>query len=212
MESETQKFDNIAIVANGTLHQPELMRERIATFPYVIAADGGLENCHKMGVIPNLIIGDLDSAPQELLKQYSSVKTLKYPREKDKTDLEIAVEKAIDTGAVNIVIFAALEKRIDHSLYNLNLLRRHPTRLSIESEFESVFVVDRPTTAACAAGSTISLLPLFGPVEGISSKGLKWELNNQTLDHHFMSISNICLENSFYIDLKTNVLLCCICK
>ena len=61
-------------------------------------------------------------------------------------------------------------------------------------------------------GQTMSLIPMNGPVLGISSKGLKWELKNQTLHKHFIGISNIALEKTVEISFLDGDLLCVIQK
>jgi len=212
MDAETNNPKTAALVANGTISDFEKIGSRVRSFPYVVAVDGGICNCQQMGVTPNIIIGDLDSAPPELLQHYSDVPQKLFPADKDKTDLELAIEEAASQGMERIVIFGALERRMDHSVYNLHLLRRHPGLLSIESEYETLFVIDHTMEVPCQQGQTISLIPLGGPVQGVTTKGLKWELNNATFNRDFMSISNICLSNSFLVEVQSGDILCCLCK
>ena len=202
----------VAIVANGSIHSFEEMSERLRSFPHIIAADGGLLSCDLMKLTPDLIIGDMDSVSEELLAKYSHVEQKRYPEDKDETDVELAIEEAIAKNAKKVVIFGALERRIDHSVYNLHLLQRYPGILWIESEYESAFVINGHTEVKCFPKQVVSLLPLSEPVTGVTTKGLRWELNNTTFDKNFMSISNVCLRESFTVDLLVGNILCCLCK
>jgi thiamine pyrophosphokinase len=204
--------NNAAIVANGSIHNYEEIRERLITFDWIIAADGGLQNCSKMNIVPNLILGDMDSVSNELLNCYPKVKQKIFSVEKDKTDVELAVEEALALNVQKIIIFGALEKRIDHSIYNLYLLSRYPGTVWIESEYETSFIIENNIEIDCFQGQVVSLLPLGMPAEGITTHGLKWELKNASFDKNLMSISNVCLKDFFRVEVKTGNLLCCLCK
>lgn len=212
MKPSPSRSNNVAIVANGSIHNFADVAKNLHAFSYIIAADGGLNSCDNMGILPNIIIGDMDSISKELLAKYSQVEQKLYPTDKNKTDLELAVEEAISKKAEKVVIYGALEKRVDHSLYNLHLLTRYPGFLWIETEFETTFAIDRPTRVKCYPGQVISLLPLSDPAKEVSTTGLQWELTNAVINKNFMSISNISLNNFFDIDIAEGNLLCCLCK
>jgi thiamine pyrophosphokinase len=198
-----------ALIANGAIHNPSALASRIKHYQEIIAVDGGLYYLDLMGICPDLIVGDLDSIPQELLKKYSHVPIHSLSIDKDKTDLEWAVELLIAKSEIEkITIFGALEKRSDHALGNLHILRRYPRRVSIESETELIFAIQGKSEISCKIGQTISFIPLGGPVTGVTSKGLKWELFNASFDKNFMSISNICLNSSIQISIVEGDLLC----
>lgn len=202
----------IAIIANGTFNEPQIADTIRDRFSMIIAADGGLDHCHRMKIIPDLIIGDFDSASPEVFAQYQHIPQKKYPRDKDETDLELAIDEAFSLGGKKVVIFGALEKRIDHTLYNLHLLCKHPGQLSIESEYETIFAIHQSTEIPSFPGQIVSLLPIGDPVTGVTTKGLKWELDNAHFNHSLMSVSNVCQSTSFHVKLKKGILLCSLCK
>jgi thiamine pyrophosphokinase len=202
----------IAIVANGLIHDFKETAEAISHYDQVIAVDGGLNYCDRMAIVPHLIVGDCDSADPQLLNKYSHIPSERHPVDKDKTDLEIALEVALQPGVEKIGLFAALEKRTDHSLINLHLARRHPNIITIESDYETLFVINRAMEVTCTPGQTLSLMPIGADPTGVTTRGLKWELNNSTLGKDFFSLSNICLDNSFSITLSSGDILCCLVK
>ncbi|MEZ4770045.1 MAG: thiamine diphosphokinase [Caldilineales bacterium] len=90
----------------------------------VVAADGGANWCAAWGWQPDLVIGDMDSVDVSVARrlQAHGVPFDRHPVEKDETDLELALCAAVERGAEEIVIAAALGGRIDHTLGNLALL------------------------------------------------------------------------------------------
>ena len=198
----------VAIIASGNIQNFSVIKEKTHNYRTIIAADGGLIHCKKMDITPDLIVGDMDSAPTELLEEYSQVEIRRCSPDKDETDLELAIEAALSYNPEKVTIFGALEKRCDHSLYNLYLICRHPKKVYIESEKEILFVINEETKIPCFPGQTISLIPLGNPCYGVTTKGLKWELENAVLDLNFMSISNVCLNNFVKISINSGNLLC----
>lgn len=176
----------------------------------LIAVDGGIDHCLHNNLHPHLLVGDFDSVSFTSLSAFSAVPQVKLLRDKDKTDLEVAVEKAAEMTPGPLRIFGALGKRTDHYLFNLYLLARYPGRMTMESLKERVFVVRGQHKMACQQGQTISLLPIDGPVRGITTRGLKWELHEAAFDKSWMSISNVCLAREVIISAKEGDLLCCL--
>lgn len=201
-----------ALIANGAIENYSVIAELIRKHACVIAVDGGLVHCDRMGIVPDMIIGDLDSVEPELLSKYSTVAIRNFPIDKDETDLELALQSVFTPTVEKITLFGALAKRSDHALSNLHLIRRYPQKVYIETENELIFAFDGPIVIPCHKGQTISFIQLGDPVSGVTSKGLKWEMNNATFNKYFFSISNICLKNPVEITLSCGDLLCCLQK
>ena len=82
----------------------------------VIAADGGIRHSAALGLTPELWVGDFDSTDGELALQYAEIPRLEYPAEKALTDGELALQKAIEEGATELVMVGALGgERADHA-------------------------------------------------------------------------------------------------
>jgi thiamine pyrophosphokinase len=206
---QTASPKQVAIVCNGELDHGQETKKRIASFPLLVAVNGGTKHCQQLGLKPHLIIGDLDSCSPDTLEHFSEVPCKKFPIDKDKTDLELALDELMKPDVQEITIFGALGKRIDHSLTNILLLSRFPGRLFIESKEERLFVIDREFTLSCELGQTLSLIPLNGPVSGIQTRGLKWNLTDAVLDKNFIGVSNQAVEDEVWVSVGHGDLLCC---
>jgi thiamine pyrophosphokinase len=200
-----------ALIANGQIDNITIIKPLLKGYSRIIAVDGGLRYCKAMGIQPTLIIGDFDSAPKDLLDEYA-VPKIALKIEKDETDLEVAIKHEMNLGALHLTIFGGWGGRIDHSLTNALLLARFPGQVQIETEQEILFAIEGDTKIPCKIGQTLSLLPICGSVTGITTKGLKWELNNGTLGLNFIGISNVCLQSEIFISIEDGILVCSVIK
>lgn len=203
----------VAIVANGQIEDTSIISKKLKEYDFVIAADGGAVHCLKMGIIPHLLMGDFDSINSHALEMFSNVPKMTFLRDKDETDLELAITHAFLLNPEKVTLFAATGNRTDHLYVHLNLLRRFPAKLYMETENETIFSINHSVanpkfTMRTTTGTTLSLLPIGGQVTDVTTEGLKWELKNKTLDGNFFSISNICLTDSVSISLQDGDLLC----
>lgn len=205
-------MEKIAIIGNGLIVDYDIIKNLISKYPKIIVADGGLLHCRKMNLSPILIVGDFDSATQSDVEFYIDVPKKTYPVDKDLTDLELAIHEAFERGAKKIALFGALGKRIDHGLKNLNLVYQFTKELVIESEYETIFAVSGEEKIDCFPGQTLSLIPFGNPAIGVTTSGLKWELQNAVLNNNFLSISNVSLGNSFTISINSGTILCCLVR
>lgn len=197
----------IVLIAHGTFFNSDKLLASLNTFDQIIAVDGGLNYCRQFHIQPHLIIGDFDSVQKSLLAHYSDIPKIHFPTDKDKTDLEIAIEHAMTRGT-ELSVFGALGGRADHTLYNLSLLTRYPGKVTFYNEEEKVSALLHKTKIEMSPGQKISLLPINGPVLGITTRGLKWELVNASFDPHFMSISNEAMKTEVEISFQKGNLLC----
>ncbi len=161
----------------------------------VIAADYGAHHALAWGWPIHLLIGDLDSLPAADLETLRArrVPTITAPAAKDETDLELALTHALDGGARELIICAALGGRADHMLANVLLLARpdlaHITAAIVEAG-QTVRLLRGGTTAAGAtahltvvgaAGDLLTLLPLAGDARGVTTAGLLYPLSDEPL-------------------------------
>jgi thiamine pyrophosphokinase len=200
-----------ALIANGHIEDLSKLAPLLQSYTRIVAVDRGLIYCKKLGITPDLIVGDFDSVPKKLLAEYESVPKITLSSEKDETDLEIALEHELKSNPT-VTLFGAFGKRIDHSLTNLLIATRYPGRVYIETEEETVFAIKGEVQISACKGQTLSLLPINGPVTGITTQGLKWELSDRTLDASFVGISNVCLQENIHISIRDGILLCALLK
>jgi thiamine pyrophosphokinase len=174
----------IAIIANGEIKNYAETKAALSDADYIIACDGGLFHAQKMRIFPHIIIGDLDSAPQDFLADCKNRKIPCeiHPAEKDDTDLALAMHHAIQKGASYILIVGALGGRVDHAIANFHVLvQAGEIPAEIWDETTSVRLVQKNLRIAKENYQTVTLLPLSTEVTGIKTHGLAYPLNGETL-------------------------------
>ncbi len=182
----------------------------------VIAVDKGLESLYKLNIIPDHIVGDLDSVNATILKHYQNnpqITIHKYIPEKDYTDTDIALKLAIKLAASNITIIGATGTRIDHMLANIHVLTyaldsKIPCHI-LDSNNKIYLINDSAKLNKDEAhGKYISLIPLTTSIEGLTLKGFKYPLNNYCLTiGKSLGISNEIIQDIATIDLKSGTLI-----
>jgi len=204
------------VVANGELEHPARLKTRLAEWAdaRVIAADGGLRNCRKLGLMPESIIGDLDSLdPAEVLQlERAGVQLLRRARQKDETDLELALFRALELGIAQVVVLGALGGRLDMTLANL-LLLAHPRLTELEirlwSGDQTAWLLRPPGGEVSGRpGDLLSLIPLGGESIGVATEGLEYPLRGETLDLGVpRGVSNVLTASTALVQLKSGLLL-----
>ncbi len=203
------------IFANGTFKKSPNIRTSLHEDDLIIAADGGAQHCLDLGLIPSIVVGDMDSISPKLFNDLKSQGTqlIVYPREKDQTDLELALSHAVDLGVQEVLFFGFLGGRLDLSLANIMLLARD------DWENLSLVVSDEPDTAYLMRdndtfslrgqpGDIVSLIPLSDQVIDVSTFGLRWSLENAILAlGNTISVSNEMLDTSAKINIGSGKLL-----
>jgi len=208
------KPNRIVLFANGELPAPEAILADLVPGDFLIAVDGGLRHLVTLNLTPDLIIGDLDSANPGDVERFASqgVEVQRYPIDKDETDLELALQAALDKQPSSIWIVAALGGRLDQTLGNIFLLTRpRPTGVDlrlVDGRQEVLLIEDRITLAG-EPGQRVSLLPLLGEVTGVKAQGLAYPLDDETLyPDHTRGISNRMLGATASISISSGFLLC----
>jgi thiamine pyrophosphokinase len=211
MAKDNQRF---ILFVNGDLKSPEGLRPQLRPDDTLIAVDGGLRHLTALGLTPDLILGDLDSAdPAEVAKlEAQGVPVRRYPPEKDETDLELAIETAIDQGATTLWIVAALGDRLDHTLGNIYLLTQ-PRLAALDVRLvdgeQEVFLIRDETTLTGQPGQIVSLIPLMGPVPGVTTGQLAYPLRHETLyPDKTRGISNVMTAETATVSIDDGILLC----
>ena len=207
----TGAITKAAVVANGEIRDYGFTKKILADCDYVVACDGGLRHCDRMKVRPDYIVGDLDSAPKDVLGRYFDVPVLRFPAEKDQTDLEIALEHVCSLKAKEIVILGGFGGRFDHQLANVYVMMQAVKRgvsVEIRDEITKVTAVDKHCRLHRVNGDVVTLLPLTGTVNGIVTEGLKYPLQKESLSIGFArGVSNRIEEEWAEVSVCDGVLL-----
>ena len=206
-------MNRIIIFANGELPNIEKVRSMLRDDDYVICADGGTRHASSLGLKPALVIGDMDSTDSTYLQklQTKGVPVELFPRDKNETDLELAITRAVELGPKEILIVAALGGRLDQTIANISLLsdlRLSAFNVKLDDGVEETFFCRDQLQVHGRRGDIISLIPWGGTVSGIRTKSLKWILNNETLyPEKTRGISNEMTDDIADIKISSGMLL-----
>ena len=195
------------IICDGRPPTKQQIEEELRDATLFIAADGGAAIAHQFGLIPDTIIGDMDSY-EPLNKERE--KTIIDP-DQETNDLEKALHYAKNKTVKFIVVFGATGKRMDHSLKNLSVLKQFNSQFAeiiFKDTYSDIQLIHSPFKTEVEPGTSISLFPLSGKVDGITTKGLKYPLQNGVLQNgvHDGS-SNEAVEEIVEIEFKKGDLL-----
>lgn len=213
-------MSRIIIFANGDLPNPEKARTLLRDDDFIIAADGGTRHALALGKIPNIIIGDLDSATFDLRPLTDKgAQVIRFSSDKNETDLELAIAHALSLNPEQVIIIAALGGRLDQTLGNISLLSdlrlstlRHAQGgaldFRLDDGIEEVFFCHGKCEINGAAGDLVSLIPWQGEVTGVVTTDLKWPLRSETLyPHKTRGISNEMLGDKAAVQIQSGSLL-----
>jgi len=183
----TARIDTLIVGAapatDATGHYPRLL----SSARRVIAADAGLTLCLDSGRMPDAVVGDFDSTSPDALDQArkAGATIVAHPRDKDASDLDLALMYARETGAREVTFTAAFSDRLDHTLAALGTLARSADLQGVGCEpgFDC-YPLDARFRPHCAltvpAGTTISLFTVAGE-SVVSIDGVRWPLQECAL-------------------------------
>lgn len=154
------------------------------------AADHGIDSYYKAQILPSRLLGDGDSASTNswdwAIK--NNVATEKFPRAKDLTDTQLALEEMSAAKAPFIIMTGAFGGRFDHAYSTIYSAAHNKTDCALIDESEAIFFVKDGTSLNfdfTAIPKAISLLPITSEVTGVTIKNVRWELTNATLKSDF---------------------------
>lgn len=199
------------IVLGGDPPSEALLGRCVREADLTIAADSGLAAFDGTSLLPDLLVGDMDSIAPQVLRRYEG----RLPQHrlnciKDDTDGVDALDWAIAQGATQITLLGALGGRLDHALANLMLLVRTQRKggfAEILGEHEHIFRVDGQAVLTNARGDTVSLIPL-GEARGITLQGFYYPLHDHTLTSDYpLGVSNVVTADEALVSVREGDLL-----
>nr|WP_316656865.1 thiamine diphosphokinase [uncultured Gellertiella sp.] len=185
------------ILLGGTLVATDRVRAAVAD-SRVIAADSGMRHAAALGLLPELWVGDFDSADQALLDAWPEVERQPYPAQKAATDGEIAISEAIARGARSLLLLGAMGgERSDHALQHfaqaLQLKAEGFEVMLSSGEEEGLPLLAGEIEVDLPGGSLFSIVG-FSRLDGLSIRGARYPLENFTLPFgSSRTISNVAL-------------------
>ena len=172
---------------------------------YILAADGGLKHTRKLGIEPNEIIGDFDSLG------FTPPGAEVFPVEKDDTDTMFALKLGLEKGYRRFYIYGGLGgKRPDHTIANMQallFLLSHGARGWLFGE-NYVWTAIKNSSLRIEGEGDVAVFCFDGKAEGVSIKGLKYELDDAEIGSDFpLGVSNSFASREAEISVKNGTLL-----
>mgnify|MGYP000883101305 CR=1 FL=1 len=198
----------LIIVLNGELSDDlEKYKKRlIDNQNFIIACDGGYNNCKKLNIKPDLILGDFDS-----LQEFEFNNILKFPKDKDKSDFELAIDYGFEKGFKDFEIWGAIGKRLDHTLFNISLLlriKKEGGNANIYHPPYIVFIIDKEYNFGVRNSGFVSFYPLTSEIKGLTIKGMKYELNEKDIYlGSTETLSNEFIGKESFVNFKEGIIL-----
>lgn len=177
----------------------------------VIAADGGADVARAMDRPIDVIVGDMDSITEATLAsaRRDGVRLVEHPVDKDETDLELALSIAVEVSP-HVHVVAGAAGRLDHAMVNLAVIASPRwAAATVEATLgdHQVFVVHDERSIDGSVGDIVSLIPMGGWAHGVTTRGLRYELDDEALDPLAgRGMSNVIVARPVNVALKEGVL------
>lgn len=169
------------IVSAATIKNYSKIKQMLLPDDYYIFCDGGLKHKKKLGVKPDLIIGDFDSHKKPL---ESRAQIIQLPKEKDDTDTFFAVKHAVSKGFNDFLLVGMIGDRFDHSLCNISMLlflEQEGKSAQIADDFGIMEILGESEKSISSQYSFFSLMNVCGDVSGVYISGAKYPLENGSI-------------------------------
>ena len=200
------------IMSNGEYGVLQWYEGQIKQFESVFCTDGAAVKTRALGIIPDVIVGDMDSIHEADLKymKEKQVEIYQYPAEKDYTDTYLAIELLRDKGIKDITIWGGTGGRLDHTMANIyasiSFVREGMSIVFSEPGLD-VHITRRNLKIAGYPGDTVSIFPLGEESARVSLMGFQYPLEEAVLKQELpIGISNILKDEEGYVLVRSGIL------
>ena len=182
----------------------------------VIGADSGVDFALALGLHVDVAIGDFDSVSSEGLErvQADGARIESHPSAKDQTDLELALREAVRLGATDILVLGVAGGRLDHLMANFLLLASPelaPCRIRAVAGSARIHIArggEPATDLPAEVGELLTLLAVGGPASGLTTHGLLYRLDGESLlPGTSLGVSNVVESTPASVELEDGTLL-----
>ena len=175
---------------------------------FVIAADGGYDAARSLDIMPDLLIGDMDS----ISAVPKSVDILRVPVEKDETDTYLCYREGVRRGFTDFLIYGGVGGRDDHTFANYSLLigaKNDGNRVTLVGERFNIFAIKNEKISITGrVGATLSVFAFAGECNGVTITGCKYNTDSVTLSPAFpLGVSNEITDNTATVEVEDGTLL-----
>jgi thiamine pyrophosphokinase len=201
------------IISGGKAPSRELLEKEMEDATALVCVDSGGNCLSELGIAPDYLVGDFDSIRPEAYEFIKGTKCriLEYPKDKDFTDTELALELAIRLDSNQIVFLGSTGTRLDHVIGNLGLLRacvHNGINALLKDDNNMIMMTDKPVKLKAEPGTTFSLQAFSGTVENLTIRGARFPLKEYRLKiGDPLTISNRFLEEEVEIEFTDGLLM-----
>lgn len=197
------------ILGAGPIRDDQACRSFLLEDDYILCADGGYAHARRMGVRPDLLIGDFDSIS---IPKDAGCEILSYPPEKDDTDMLLALKCGLARGYCNFLILGGLGGRLDHTVANFTVLAyalTHSARAVLRDEKNAAILLrDAALRLPACPGFKMSVFPYGGGAQGVTLRGVKYPLADYNMEPYCtLGVSNELLPGGGEVSVKSGTLL-----
>lgn len=176
----------VLIVGSGKIDNINNLKRECESADCIICADGGAVSVDKADIVPDIIIGDLDSIKSSILNKFITlnVEFKRYPEKKDFTDMELCLDYALSICASEVTIMGGTGSRLDHTLANIFLLYfllEKNIKGKIIDDNNEVYIINDVIELKQDEKEYVSIIPISNIVYGISTNGFEYETNKLNL-------------------------------
>jgi len=201
------------LVSGGDIENIELIKKVAKDMDFIICADGGTDYCIDANLIPDIIVGDLDSISKRGIDfiEKNKISIVKFPVKKDNTDTELAIDYLIEKGFRDITILGAIGSRMDHTLGNIFLLKKlrdKKVKGKIIDHHNIIYLVDDELKIKKQRDSYVSIIPITDNGVEVSLEGFEYPLSNSKVEFgSTLGISNEIKKSYGYIKIHSGIVL-----
>ncbi len=162
-----------------------ISRDQLEKYDFVVGVDSGTDYLYKLFLIPNLIIGDLDSINSKTLDRAKkdNAEIINYEVDKDKTDFELTLDYLKINNAKNITIIGGESGEVDHLFGNLLSISAFHKKENIEwKQSNQNIIFPNSELIKTEGGKVFSLIPLSN-LNGVSINGARWNIKNENIQY-----------------------------
>ena len=183
---------------------------------YILGIDRGLNFCYQHEILPSYIMGDFDSIDSRVMEYYMNnpgIPVERFQPEKDATDTQIGIEKAIELKSTGIWILGATGGRMDHFWGNVQCLAlAHqagiPAVIVDPQNYITLLGKETMLEKSRQFGTHVSFFPLGDAVEGLTLEGFKYPLTDHYLKNSDgLGVSNEIAEDTAIVKYRQGMLL-----
>ena len=198
---------SVLLLCNGDPPGRLLARRLARASDWIVAADGGANAARALGLVPDVIIGDLDSLKPATRRAFHTSLILRVSRQ-DNTDLEKALDFLAAHRVRTVTILGATGNRVDFTLGNFSVFWKYSSLLDLRFAGDSWYAVavGEKRTVRAPRGTTVSLLP-FGPCRGVTLRGLRYPLTDATMRVGDTGLSNVVARSPFTVRVRRGAML-----